>query len=73
MYMYNYTETIIPVLGKWRQGDQKFKVILDYIINLRPARLHRPWFKKVTKKINLCKSKDTVKKMEKPIELEEIL
>ena len=28
---------VILVLGRWKQEDQKFKVILGYALNLRPA------------------------------------
>lgn len=27
--------TILPVLGKWRQKDQVFKVIFSYMVSLR--------------------------------------
>lgn len=27
---------IIPALGRWRQKDQEFKIILDYIGRLKP-------------------------------------
>lgn len=29
--------TIIPALTRWKQGDQEFKVILRYIVSLRPV------------------------------------
>jgi hypothetical protein len=32
-------DTYDTILGRWRQEDQKFKVILDYIMSLRPAKL----------------------------------
>lgn len=28
---------VIPALGRWRQEEQKFKIILGYIANLRVA------------------------------------
>lgn len=29
---------VIPALGRWRQKDQKFKIIPTYTVNFRPAR-----------------------------------
>jgi hypothetical protein len=29
--------TVIPALGRQRQEDQKFKVIFDYLMSIRPT------------------------------------